>query len=791
MEPRPASTASTRNRASPVGAVVAIAAGTLAGAWTAVLGWRVPDAWMGSVAVLGLGGLLALSTRSSPVRVSRRGWVLLAVAAAVVGQGLAPELPAQASVPRGVARVEGVVERGGGDGVVLVITGGSTLEGASLPADARVLLREVDAPTGTRLRVLARLSPRDEYRNPSPHPRWPSPTLAATGRARSRVEILERASFWERGSHAIRSHVRAALRATLEPMAATLGRTLLLGESHALDAASRETVRGAGLSHVLAVSGLHVTLIAGACVVFASLLLARIRAVTARADARRWAKLVGIPVALGYALLVGDAPSAWRAAVTASLAWGLAVGGRRAHPLGVAAGAALILAALRPDDLARPGFALSIVATAAIVSDLGPRREPWQAALTIAARTTCATAPIVVWIFGALPIVGLLANLVVVPLATAVLLPVLVLHAALASVSLELASVSAPAANAATRAFIAASEVFAAVPIGQGLPPPSVPQGLVLAIACGAFLGVRSWRTRGLVLVAASLALVGAEVHLRVTERPTGVVRVTFLDVGQGDAALVDLPDGSLMVIDAGGSVGGGLDPGARVLVPLLRARRRSRIDVLVLSHPHPDHYGGIAALLDAFEVGEIWDSGQANAEEPDGSIARRLRTAGAPIRGPQELCGRPRRFGAAVVRVRWPCPDFSSGWDANENSLVLDLVMGTRRFLFAGDAEAYTEASLFAMNLGVVDVLKVAHHGSRTSSELRFLRALRPEVAIVSAGRHNRYGHPHPEVWDRLVAESCCALRTDRDGGVVVTTNGRDLDLTARRCNQRCRAER
>jgi beta-lactamase superfamily II metal-dependent hydrolase len=140
---------------------------------------------------------------------------------------------------------------------------------------------------------------------------------------------------------------------------------------------------------------------------------------------------------------------------------------------------------------------------------------------------------------------------------------------------------------------------------------------------------------------------------------------------------------------------------------------------------------------------------------------------------------------------VRWPCPTFSSGWDANDNSLVLDLVFGARRFLFAGDAEAHAEGALLAMNLGTVDVLKVAHHGSRTSSGLPFLSAMHPEIALVSAGRNNRYGHPHPEVWDRIVAESCCALRTDRDGGVVVTTDGRDLDLTARRCNPRCRAER
>ncbi len=769
-------------------ALAAIAVGLLAGAWLAALGARLPHAWMAAVAVLGVAGLLAASTSAAPARPGRRAWVVLALLAAILGQGLAPPPAPSLDVPRGVARVLGRVEHSSGGGARLRVEGGHTLEGAALPAGARVLVRGLDAPTGTRLRVLAQLSPRTPFLNPSPHPRWPIATLDAAGPARSAPVLLAEARLDLRVAHALRRHIAERLQATLSREAAALGVTLLLGEPGALDDDAQAAVRGAGLSHVLAVSGLHVTLLAGGLVALLGLALRRIRALTARIDASRAAKLLGVPLALGYAALIGDAPSAWRAAITASLAWGLEAAGRRGHPIGVTAGAALIAAALHPDDLPRPGFALSILATAAIVSTPGARVDAlWKTGVAITVRTTIATAPIVLWLFGALPAVAVLANVVVVPLATLLLMPALALHAMLACASPALATLTAPIAETATAAFVGAAEVFAAVPAGQELPPPSVPQGLVVALACAAWLLDARWRARLVVLALACLALAGAEVHLRIAERPRGRVRVTFLDVGQGDAALVDLPDGRLLAIDAGGAVGGGVDPGARAIVPLLRARRRERIDVLVLSHPHPDHYGGLTAVLDAMEVGEIWDSGQAAAEEPEGEVARMLARAGVPVRGPRELCGRAHAFGGAWLRVLWPCPAHDSGWGPNDNSLVLDLRFGGRRFLFTGDAEAHAESALIARELGAVDVLKVAHHGSRTSSARELLAALRPRVAVVSAGRENRYGHPHPEVWDRLRRGTECALRTDRHGGVIVETDGATLDVrpTRGRCSR------
>src|SRR5262249_21650339 len=151
---------------------------------------------------------------------------------------------------------------------------------------------------------------------------------------------------------------------------------------------------------------------------------------------------------------------------------------------------------------------------------------------------------------------------------------------------------------------------------------------------------------------------------------PHGVLRVTVLDVGQGDALLVDLPDGGTMLIDGGGMVGSPVDLGARVIQPVLRARRRRRLDAMVLSHPHPDHFGGLASTLPLVEVGELWDTGQGEDLGAGPVYAGLLATARArniPIRRPHHLCDHPRYAGGAVIEVLAPCPGYRPDDSAND----------------------------------------------------------------------------------------------------------------------------
>jgi len=715
---------------------------------------------------LGMGVLFAYLGRRMRARLWSAPLILASFAA-----GLGAPSEATVTMPSGLARVEARVESvrvGRYASADVVLERGMLLEDETpLPEGARLRVRDLDAAPGSRVRVLARVGPARTFHNRSPHPAWLSMGRRdGEARALSEVAVLEEPSWSLDGA---RRTLRTQLDATLPPRAAGVARALLLGDGHAVDEGAKEAIRGAGLAHLLAVSGLHVALVV-ALVVWVSRRVARVRGWR---DGDRWAALCGIPAALGFATLAGGAPSAWRAATMATIALTLVALRRRPSGVAIAGLAALVFAGLEPSDAVRPAFLLSICATAAIVTARladDALRAAWQ----VSWRSTVATAPLVVWCFGELPPLGVLANVVLVPVGTIALVPLAFLHALAASVGLE--GLTAPVFTFVVDGLVGAAELF---DTGATLPPPSVLQGLLLCALALSLLAHRSGRRQVAAALVCVLAFVGAEIHLRHLEQPRGRIRVTFLDVGQGDGALVDLPDGRLMLVDAGGTYP---DPGERVLLPLLRARRRSRIDLAVISHPHPDHYAGLRALLDEVPIAQAWVTGQARFETPHGPAARlsrALRRRGTRVLEPPRICGE-HDVGGAILDVVSPCPRFDAGYGLNDNSITMRLRYGNRSVLFTGDVETDTESRLadgFATRLRS-DVLKVPHHGSRTSSTDAFLDAVAPRLAVASMGRGSRYGHPHAEVVARYRERGIPFLKTAELGGVTLITDGETLTL-------------
>jgi competence protein ComEC len=311
------------------------------------------------------------------------------------------------------------------------------------------------------------------------------------------------------------------------------------------------------------------------------------------------------------------------------------------------------------------------------------------------------------------------------------------------------------------------------------LPPLDLVQGLVVLGACGLLLAARTWRWRIVVVAVATILWLAADLALILREHPRGELRVSFVDVGQGDAALIDLPNGQLALVDTGQ---GGRHPAVRELRQLLASRRRSRIDLVVITHDHPDHYGGLGQLLGEVEIGELWLNGQLLVEEQDGAMERLVSEAlarGTRLRLVHELCETPHRFGTARIEVLWPCPRYDPALDLNDNSITLRLVLGRRSFLLAGDLEAEAERRLVeAGRIQPTDVLKVAHHGSQTSTTPAFLAAASPSIAVISSGAGNLYGHPSPTVLARLHRAGVRVLRTDLHGGVIMSTDGEQLEI-------------
>ena len=588
-----------------------------------------------------------------------------------------------------------------------------------------------------------------------------------------------------------RARVRARIDATFPPDLSPMARALVLGETD-LATDDDRAFRASGLSHLLAVSGMHLVLVLAAFTRTLEALLVRVQAAAARFDVGRWVAGVGIPIAWVYAELAGGGGSTWRAAWMATCALLARAMGRRTDATR-AFGLSLVAMGLTdPLVVHDVSFLLSAGATAgllAFAAPLGDRlaaRAPAFAehglravATTIAASVPCA--PILARFAPTTPLGGVLANWVAVPVGESAALPLCLLHAALSFWPAAERGCAAAASGALAIVRIVA-RVASMPAFTATVPRPTAWQ--MGAVSLGLAVVVLRAPRRGLLGAVAIGALAILEVGVRRAGAPQGMLRVTFIDVGQGDAALIDLPDGEAMMIDSGGLVGSPIDVGDRVIAPELRARRRSDLALVVLTHPHPDHFGGFASGLAGVRVKVLWDTGEGEAEGTGGGYAALLtaaRARGTSVVRPAGFCGS-HVLGGAVIEVLAPCPDFSSDTGPNDNSIVLRIAYGHRSLLFVGDAEHEEEGALLARSGSWLraDLLKVGHHGSRTSSSPAFLAAVGPAEAVISAGRRNRFGHPSPVTLASLAAAGVRTFRTDRDGAVVASTDGTSFDVHA-----------
>ena len=731
----------------------------------------------------------------------------------LTGAGLA-SLEAGVDVPPalregGPAVLEGEVERVDRfeDSTRVLLAVARVGQGTGNPARFHASLYAHGTPPsllpGQRIRVEARLKTLEPASNPGEKDFSATRRrqgLAFTGSFQSAgMLVLSPPPRWRQ--HLVRTQeglTQAVHAVSPSPEAAALFLTLAAGQRAALDDGLEEDFSRSGLAHVLSVSGLHVAALALMTLALLRTLLVRAGARVQglrRVDARRLAAPASVPFVWAYVVFTGNQPPAVRSAVMATgVLLGLALW-RRADGLNSLAAAAALLVAWTPSSVADLSLQLSFLAVFSLLlltpalrealpvappdpqeahrlkRLLASTRETVLETFCASAAVTVASLPLVAGTFGRASLAGLVSNIVCMPLC-GLLTGFAAGGAALYVVSPVLATPLLWGGAWASQLLLWLTRFFAHVPLAtMDLPAFGLAASLLYAagLACWA-LGERRARLGGL-LVPVGLALVFLVPRLV----PEPGLRITFLAVGQGDGIVLS-SRGHHALIDGGG-VPGGADPGLRVVVPFLRASRIERLDLAVLSHPHPDHALGLSSALGQVPTERLWLA----ADSADGHLSKQLIAAATGAHVEQVQLGHPSyRLGEATLEVLGPPEDRELMEGVNDKSVVLLVRHGDVTVLLPGDVEEEGEAALLASGkLGPVTVLKAAHHGSRTSSTEDFLARLRPRFAVFCVGRRNRFGFPHPEVEERYRSLGTECLRTDIHGAITLESDGHDVRLS------------
>ncbi|PYO21278.1 MAG: hypothetical protein DMD88_09535 [Candidatus Rokuibacteriota bacterium] len=771
---------------------------------------RADVAWTTCLAALASAGALLLAGRTS------RAAALLLAGVAAVGalRGIEAPLPldhvARLALPR-TAHVDGRLAaepvQWAPDRLRLLIDA-ERVDGLPRTGRIQATVYGVTPPLAVGQRITAELTlyPAIGFRNPGTFDyaeRLKQEDIHVT--AATRADRLTRVDdFAPPWPARIKRASLAAISQALPPTSAALLTGLLLGERTALPSELDEGFRRAGVYHVLAVSGFNVALLAGA-----TLALCRLARV-----GRRPSAVAAIVVVVGFAAVVGPEPSVLRAVVMAVLVLAALLLERDASVTNSLALAALVILAVRPGDLHDPGFQLSFAATAGIVAAPIPRGLV-LGAIGVSAAAQLAVLPITLTHFNQLSTIGVVANLGVVPLAGVATVAGL-LAVGVSFLSESAAQVGFDAVWPVLLALRALVAIAAAVP-GAVVHLPAPPW---VAIACytGALaLGLVWWHLHAErprvanpsgAAALALLALAVAVAAWPALRPPDGRLRLIVLDVGQGDAIALEAPDGRVLLVDAGGGGPMRLDAGERVVAPFLWNRGHLRLAGAIVTHPDADHAGGMETVRRLFGAGSTWDA-DTLARGPlwlGGAMISLVRPLRGTVGGGLGPLGDPWLLGAArpgaletpargltasVVDEGPRGHTHRSPRSRNDEAIVLRVEYGLASFLLASDIEAAREQALVASGAPIAaTVLKVAHHGSRTSSTPAFLGAVGPAVAVISVGPRNPYGHPDPGVLERLATAGARVYRTDRDGAVIFETDGRTLTVTrwaARRTERFC----
>jgi competence protein ComEC len=596
--------------------------------------------------------------------------------------------------------------------------------------------------------------------------------------------ISSRGTSWRIGTlvAGIRSRMASAIDETVGGVEASFLRGILLGDRSDIPSEVKTSFINSGVVHVLAVSGLHVGMVA---LIFMSVF-------TLLRLPKPWTTLLTIAALLFYMLLTGSAPSVVRATIMATIILLAPVLQRKSDVFNSLAFAALVIFFFDAKQLFAPGFQLSFAAVGSIlyfypkVASLSAHLPQWLRTsrlfdtlwklFSVSFAAQVGTFPFTVEYFGKASIISFVANLVVIP-AVGIGLAIGFVISFFSLLSSWLASIYGTAEQLLLNLILRSMDFSGNLSFAYLTVPSLGLLGFLIFYVAVAFLfNLRARGIRKRMIIA--LLVLGDIAILPGIFGDTPKVRVTVVDVGQGDATLVQFPSGKTLLIDAGPKTFT-YDAGEKIVVPFLQRTVR-KLDGLLVTHPHSDHLGGAESVLRSIPVDTVFDAGQEAKSSIYRSYQHTLRKLGIPhirLRAGDTI----NLFDEARVFVLHPTSRFVQRdsihfvRDFNNGSVVLKILYGTVGMLFAGDAEDPSEAQMLLVYEGFLksNFIKVGHHGSITSSGEEFIEAVKPQYAAISVGALNKFDHPSMEVIERYRTSGTTVSRTDEQGALVYETDG------------------
>lgn len=615
-----------------------------------------------------------------------------------------------------------------------------------------------------------------------------------------------------------RSFARFLDQAAAAPCRAIL-KALIIGDKSELSPKLRERFSQAGIAHLLAISGLHIGIVASLAFLGVTRLLSHYPPLLWSGRTRKGAALLTLFPVLAYGLVAGMSPATQRAVTVAGLFFLGLLLDREPEPFNTLAGAALLILMVHPPALFTVSFQLSFVAVLAILyglhcfpppqpPDSGEQTRPRAVAawlrrwglgfFKVTLFAVLGTLPLILYYFNTLSLAGLASNFVFVPLIGYLAVPLGLVAVFIYPISQTVAAWGVHAAEAVLAGSLSLLDHFAALPLaGVRTVRPSV-----LEILCYYLLGwslLALWgraRTEEnqrlakavlLGLIPVLLADLGYWSWQRFGRND---LAVTAIDVGQGSASLCRLPGGDCLLIDGGGFYDNSIfDVGKNLVAPFLWRQKIATVETLALSHPDGDHLNGLLFIARHFHVQTAWTNG---ARAESGNLAtflEILNKSGASLPCFSRL-DRERTVNGVKIEICYPPPDYLKNGQTgpfesdNNRSLVIRLRLGKISFLFPGDIEAPAERHLVKQAGETLrsTVLMAPHHGSKSSSSPAFIDAVSPRVVVISAGWRNRFGCPHAAVLRRYEKRGIQVFRTDMNGAVRMRTDGQELVIAPMR---------